>query len=144
MDRALGLAQDAADAGEVPVGAIILGPDGNVIAEAANAPIRLSDPTAHAEILAIRKACEKTGNYRLPGHTLIVTLEPCTMCAAAIAQARISRLIYAASDPKGGAVESGVRFFDQPTCHHKIDVSSGVRAEEASDLLRQFFRQRRS
>lgn len=143
MDRALALAQGAAEKGEVPVGAIVLDPQGRVVSEATNAPISLSDPTAHAEIIAIRKACDAVGNYRLPGHTLIVTLEPCTMCAAAIANARISRLVYGASDPKGGAVESGVRFFDAPTCHHKIDVTSGVRADVSATLLKQFFRSRR-
>lgn len=143
MDRALGLAQAAADSGEVPVGAIILDPDGRIVAEAANAPIALSDPTAHAEILAIRKACAARGNYRLAGHTMIVTLEPCTMCAAAIANARISHLVYAASDPKGGAVDSGVRFFGAPTCHHKIEVEAGLRSEQASEQLKTFFRARR-
>ncbi|WP_366523818.1 tRNA adenosine(34) deaminase TadA [uncultured Algimonas sp.] len=143
MRRALGLAEAAAAAGEVPVGAVIVDADGLVVAEAANAPIRLSDPTAHAEVLAIRAACEAAGNYRLPGHTLYVTLEPCTMCASAIAHARIARLVYGASDPKGGAVESGVRFFEQPTCHHRPDVVSGLEAERAGDQLRNFFRARR-
>ncbi|MGB3455050.1 MAG: nucleoside deaminase, partial [Litorimonas sp.] len=109
MDRAVRLAQAAADAGEVPVGAVVVDAFGNVVGEAANAPIRLNDPTAHAEVLAIRAACERAGNYRLPGHTLYVTLEPCTMCASAISHARIARLVFAASDPKGGAVKSGVR-----------------------------------
>ena len=143
MDRALALAQAAAADGEVPVGAVIVDADGKIIAEAANAPIRLNDPTAHAEILAIRSACEIVGNYRLPGHTLYVTLEPCTMCTTAISYARFERLVYGASDPKGGAVESGVRFFDMPTCHHRPEVKSGVGAEEAAELLRSFFRARR-
>lgn len=143
MDRALALAQAAADSGEVPVGAVIVDSEGHVVAEAANAPIRLSDPTAHAEILAMRAACEVIGNYRLTGYTLYVTLEPCTMCASAIAHARIGRLVYGASDPKGGAVGSGVRFFDQPTCHHRPVVVSGSRADEAAQLLRSFFRVRR-
>ena len=143
MDRALALAQGAAARGEVPVGAIILDPDGHVVAEGTNAPVATSDPTAHAEILAIRAACEIAGNYRLTNHTLVVTLEPCTMCASAIAHARIGRLIYGATDPKGGAVDSGVRFFDQPTCHHKIDIVGGVRAEESAHMLRAFFRARR-
>lgn len=143
MDRALALAQAAADSGEVPVGAIIVNMDGEIVAEAANAPIRLSDPSAHAEILVIRAACEAAGNYRLPGHTLYVTLEPCTMCASAISNARISRLVYGAFDPKGGAVESGVRFFEAPTCHHRPDVTAGLEAVKSADLLRSFFRARR-
>lgn len=143
MDRALALAQAAADSCEVPVGAVIVNVNGIVVAEAANAPIAQHDPTAHAEVLAIRAACERVGNYRLPGHTLYVTLEPCTMCASAIANARIARVVYAASDPKGGAVESGVRFFDAPTCHHRPLISAGLRADRASDMLRSFFRARR-
>jgi tRNA(adenine34) deaminase len=143
MDRALALAQAAAAVGEVPVGAVIVNPDGKIIGEAANAPIRLHDPTAHAEILAIRMACAGTENYRLPGHTLYVTLEPCTMCASAIANARIDRIVYAASDLKGGAVESGVQFFNAPTCHHRPEVTSGMGAETAAQMLRDFFRARR-
>ena len=111
--------------------------------EAGNAPIALSDPTAHAEVLAIRSACERLGNYRLPDHTLYVTLEPCTMCAGAISFARIGRVVFGASDPKGGAVESGARFFEQPTCHHRPEVVSGLRAEESAALLKGFFRARR-
>lgn len=144
MDRALALAQGAAAVGEVPVGAVITDADGKIVAEAANAPIRLQDPTAHAEILAIRSACREAGNYRLPGHTLYVTLEPCTMCAAAIANARIARVVFAASDPKGGAVDSGVKFFAAPTCHHRPEVTSGLGAETAAQMLRDFFRARRS
>lgn len=144
MDRAIALAQDAASRGEVPVGAVIIDPDGNVVGEAANAPIADHDPTAHAEILALRVACQTVGNYRLPGHTLYVTLEPCTMCTTAISHARIARLVYGASDPKGGAVESGVRFFEQPTCHHRPDVAAGLRAEESAEMLRAFFRARRA
>ena len=143
MDRALQLAQGAAARGEVPVGAVIVDEAGQVVAESSNAPIAQHDPTAHAEVLAIRAACESVGNYRLPGHTLYVTLEPCTMCAAAIANARITRIVYGASDPKGGAVESGVRFFDAPTCHHRPQVDGGLKAETAADLLRSFFRARR-
>jgi tRNA(adenine34) deaminase len=143
MDRALALAQGAATVGEVPVGAVIVDPSGKIVGEAANAPIGLRDPTAHAEILAIRAACETQGNYRLPGHTLYVTLEPCTMCAAAIANARIARVVYAASDPKGGAVESGVQFFKSPTCHHRPEVSSGLNADASAEMLRAFFRARR-
>ena len=143
MDRALALAQAAAATGEVPVGAVITNADGQIVAEAANASIARHDPTAHAEVLAIRIACEAIGNYRLPGHTLYVTLEPCTMCASAIANARIARLLYAASDPKGGAVESGVQFFDVLTCHHRPQVDTGLGADVAADQLRSFFRARR-
>ena len=143
MDRALQLAQAAADAGEVPVGAVVLDADGRTIAEAANAPIAGHDPTAHAEVLALRRAGEALGNYRLPDCTLVVTLEPCTMCAAAISHARVKRVVYGASDPKGGAVESGVRFFEAPTCHHRPEVMGGVRAGEAAALLKGFFRARR-
>jgi tRNA(Arg) A34 adenosine deaminase TadA len=143
MDRALALAQGAAAVGEVPVGAVITNAADKIVAEAANAPIRLNDPTAHAEILAIRAACREASNYRLPGHTLYVTLEPCTMCAAAIANARIARVVFAAADPKGGAVDNGVRFFDAPTCHHHPVVTSGLAAETAAQMLRDFFRARR-
>lgn len=143
MDRALALAQAAAAVGEVPVGAVIVDPDGKIVGEAANAPIQRHDPTAHAEILALRAACIASENYRLPGHTLYVTLEPCTMCASAIANARIARVVYAASDPKGGAVESGVQFFNAPTCHHRPDVMSGLSADTAAQMLRDFFRARR-
>lgn len=143
MHEAMLEAQAAARRGEVPVGAVLVNADGKIIARAGNAPIALDDPTAHAEIMAIRQAAYETGNYRLSGTTLYVTLEPCTMCAGAISNARISRLVYGASDPKGGAVESGVSFFDSPTCHHKPKVSSGVFADQASDLLKSFFKARR-
>lgn len=143
MDRALALAQAAAAAGEVPVGAVIVDAEGKIVAEAANAPIRLNDPTAHAEVLAIRAACEAIGNYRLPGHTLYVTLEPCTLCATAISYARLDRIVYGASDPKGGAVESGVRFFEARSCHHRPVVESGLKSDQAAQLLRDFFRARR-
>ena len=143
MDRALQLAQAAAEAGEVPVGAVVLDGDDRIIAEAANAPIAGHDPTAHAEVLALRRAGEALGNYRLSGCTLVVTLEPCTMCAAAISHARIKRVVYGASDPKGGAVASGVRFFEAPTCHHRPEVVGGVRADAAAALLKGFFRARR-
>ena len=143
MDRAVALAQAAAARGEVPVGAVVV-MNGEVIGEAGNAPIAMHDPTAHAEVLAIRAACESQENYRLPGATLYVTLEPCTLCAAAIANARIARVVYGASDPKGGAVESGVRFFDQPTCHHRPEVVSGLRSDDSAAMLRAFFRARRT
>lgn len=145
MGEALTLAQSAAAAGEAPIGCLIVDEaTGEVIARSANAPIAGHDPTGHAEILALRAAGAALGNYRLrEGLTLFVTLEPCTMCAGAIAQARISRLVYGAADAKGGAVESGVRFFEQPTCHWRPRVTSGVRAEESAALLREFFRARR-
>ena len=141
---ALALAQAAAAvaAGEVPVGAVVV-KDGAVIAAAHNRPRALKDPTAHAEILAIRHACEALHDERLNGCDLYVTLEPCAMCAAAISFARIRRLYFGASDPKGGAVENGPRFFDQATCHHAPEVYGGIREGEAAALLREFFVGRR-
>ncbi|MGE3142257.1 MAG: tRNA adenosine(34) deaminase TadA [Hyphomonadaceae bacterium] len=145
MAQALALAEAAAEAGEAPVGCVIVDAgSGEVLAAAANAPIARRDPTAHAEILALRAAAEKLGNYRLrPGLTLYVTLEPCAMCAGALSHARIARLVYGASDPKGGAVESGVRFFESPACHWRPAVARGVMAEESAALLRGFFKARR-
>jgi tRNA(adenine34) deaminase len=144
MQLALAEAQAAADAGEVPVGAVIVDPaTDQVIAKAGNAPIAGHDPTAHAEIRAIRIAAEKLRNYRLSGLEMYVTLEPCAMCAGAISFARIGRVVFGASDEKGGAVLHGPRFFDQPTCHWKPELVSGVLAGESSDLLRTFFRIRR-
>ena len=144
MRRALGLAQAAAAAGETPVGAVIVDPaTDEVIAEAGNAPISEQDPTAHAEIRALRFAAQQLGNYRLTGLELYVTLEPCAMCAGAISHARIGRLVYGASDPKGGAVDHGPQFFAQPTCHWRPEVLGGVLAEEASAMLKAFFRARR-
>ena len=142
MAQALALAQDAALAGEVPVGAVVLR-DGHVIAAAHNAPRTLKDPTAHAELLAIRRASEALGSERLEGCELWVTLEPCAMCAGAIAHARIARLYYAASDPKGGAVEHGARVFDQPQCLHRPEIYSGMGEDRAAALLREFFRAKR-
>ncbi len=145
MRIALEAAQAAAARGETPVGAVIVDPaTDEVIAIAGNGPIGAHDPTAHAEILAIREAAAKLGNYRLTGLTLVVTLEPCAMCAGAISHARIGRLVYGADDPKGGAVAHGPKFFDQPTCHSKPLVASGVLAEESSAMLKAFFRERRS
>jgi tRNA(adenine34) deaminase len=145
MRIALELAQAAADAGEAPIGAVIIDPaTGEVIAKAGNAPIGLHDPTAHAEILALREAARLRGNYRLTGLTLVVTLEPCAMCAGAISHARIGRLVFGAEDAKGGAVVSGPRFFEQATCHSRPEVTGGVLAEESSALLRGFFRERRN
>jgi len=142
MARALAAAAEAADLGEVPVGAVVTR-GGAVIAVAANAPRRLHDPTAHAEILAIRAAAATLGRDRLEDCDLWVTLEPCAMCAGAIAHARIARLYYAASDAKGGAVEHGARFFGQPTCHHRPEVYAGIGEGEAARLLRDFFVDRR-
>ena len=144
MRIALEEAQAAAARGEAPIGAVILDPTtGEVIARAGNSPIGLSDPTAHAEILALRAASAKLGNYRLTGLTLVVTLEPCAMCAGAISHARIGRLVFGAFDEKGGAVISGPRFFDQPTCHWRPEVAGGVLADESAALLKAFFRARR-
>lgn len=144
MGLAMAQAQAAAAAGETPVGAIIVDPANDaVIAEAGNAPISGVDPTGHAEIRALRLAAQKLGNYRLTGLELFVTLEPCAMCAGAISHARIGRLVFGASDPKGGAVEHGPRFFEQPTCHWRPDVLGGVQAEEASAVLKSFFKARR-
>lgn len=142
MRRALVLARAAADAGEVPIGAVVV-KDGEVIAEAHNSPRTDSDPTAHAELLAIRRAARALGDERLTGCDLWVTLEPCAMCAGAIAHARIARLYYAASDPKGGAVEHGSRVFEQEQCLHRPEVYSGMGEGEAAELLRGFFRERR-
>ena len=143
MDAALAEARAAAARGEVPVGAVVVAPGGQVVARAGNRTRERNDPTAHAEILAIRAACALAGTERLEGHDLYVTLEPCPMCAAAISFARIRRLYYGAADPKGGAVESGVRFFSAPTCHHAPEVYGGMSESEAAALLRDFFKARR-
>ena len=142
MQRALAAARAAADSGEVPIGAVIV-KDGVVIAEAHNSPRTDHDPTAHAEVTAIRRAAKVLGAERLTDCELWVTLEPCAMCAGAIAHARIARLYYAASDPKGGAVEHGARVFDQPQCLHRPEVYSGIGEAEAAAMLRGFFRERR-
>ncbi|MCR9080506.1 MAG: tRNA adenosine(34) deaminase TadA [Hyphomonadaceae bacterium] len=145
MTRALALAQQAADMGEVPVGAVIVDPStGAIVAEGHNRPIADHDPTAHAEIMALRAAAQALGNYRLPGLHLYVTLEPCAMCAGAVSFARIEKLIFAASDPKGGAVIHGPRFFEQPTCHWHAQIEQDLdQAEAAGALLSNFFKQRR-
>jgi len=144
MRIALEAAQAAGAAGETPVGAAVLDPaSGEIVAVAANGPIGAHDPTAHAEIVAIREAARKLGNYRLTGLTLVVTLEPCAMCAGAISHARIGRLVFGAEDPKGGAIVHGPRFFEQPTCHWRPDVTGGILAAESAELLRAFFRARR-
>jgi tRNA(adenine34) deaminase len=142
MHLALAQARAAAAAGEVPVGCIVVR-DGAVVAEGFNRTITDRDPTAHAEALAIRAAAAALGSERLADCDLYVTLEPCTMCAAAISFARIRRLYYGAADPKGGAVENGVRFFAAPTCHHRPEVYGGIGEREASALLTEFFRARR-
>ena len=143
MHEALAEAQAAARRGEVPVGAVLVNAEGEIIARAHNAPIAIDDPTAHAEILTIRDGAYHLRNYRLTGCTLYVTLEPCTMCAGAISNARIARLVYGASDPKGGAVENGVVFFKQNTCHHRPEVKGGILADQSARLLKDFFRARR-
>jgi tRNA(Arg) A34 adenosine deaminase TadA len=143
MLRALAEAEAAAARGEVPVGAVIAGPDGALLAAAGNRTRELSDPTAHAELLAIRAACAMLGMERLIGCDLYVTLEPCPMCATAISFARIRRLYYAASDPKGGGVEQGPRIFNQPTCHHVPEVYPGIGEADASLILKAFFQARR-
>ena len=142
MEAALDLARQAAAAGEVPVGAIVV-KDGEIIGRGGNRPIAGHDPTAHAEIVALREAAATLGTDRLIGCDLWVTLEPCAMCAGAIAHARIARLYYGASDPKGGAVEHGPRLFEQPTVHHRPEVYAGICEEEAQALLRSFFAVRR-
>lgn len=143
MQRALRLAGEAAARGEVPVGAVIVSGAGEVLAEASNRTRELNDPTAHAEMLAIRAACARLGDERLIGCDLYVTLEPCPMCAAAISFARIRRLYFGASDPKGGAVVSGPRLYTLPTCHHAPEVYEGIGEVESSALLKGFFRERR-
>jgi tRNA(adenine34) deaminase len=142
MKQALALAEAAARGGEVPIGAIVM-LDGRLIASAANETRSLPDPTAHAELLAIRRAAQVLGQERLTGCDLWVTLEPCAMCAGAIAHARIARLYYAASDPKGGGVEHGARVFDQSTCHHRPEIYTGLGEGESAALLRGFFEARR-
>jgi tRNA(adenine34) deaminase len=142
MDLALKTAKNAGKAGEVPIGCVIVR-DYKVIATAGNRTLTDSDPTAHAEILAIRQAAEAIGTERLVDCDLYVTLEPCTMCAGAISFARVRRLYYGAADPKGGAVESGVRFFASPTCHHAPEVYSAVGETESASLLKEFFKVRR-
>jgi tRNA(adenine34) deaminase len=142
MDLALEEARNAGERGEVPVGCVIVR-DGAVIARAGNAPISSRDPTAHAEVLAIRQAALAFGSERLEGCDLYVTLEPCAMCAGAISFARIRRLYYGAADPKGGAVDNGVKFFASPACHHRPEVYGGLAEAEAGAMLKEFFRERR-
>lgn len=143
MDLALDEAKAAGARGEVPIGAVVLATDGTLLARAGNRTLELHDPTAHAELLAIREAAAKLGSERLVDCDLYVTLEPCAMCAAAISFARIRRLYFAAADPKGGAVEHGPRFFGQPTCHHAPEVYGGIGETAAAALLKDFFAARR-
>jgi tRNA(adenine34) deaminase len=143
MAAAITEAERAGARDEVPVGAVVAGPDGTILARAGNRTRELKDPTAHAEMLAIRAACQRLGSERLVGCSLYVTLEPCPMCAAAISFARIARLYYGAADPKGGGVEFGPRIFHQPTCHHAPEVYGGIRELESAELLRRFFAARR-
>ncbi|BAM92244.1 tRNA-adenosine deaminase [Bradyrhizobium oligotrophicum S58] len=142
MDLALKVAESAAISGEVPIGCVVVR-DNVVIATAANRTLTDRDPTAHAEVLALRQAAQAIGSERLVDCDLYVTLEPCTMCAGAISFARIRRLYYGAADPKGGAVESGVRFFAAPTCHHAPEVYSAVGEQQAAQMLKAFFKARR-
>jgi tRNA(adenine34) deaminase len=142
MEEALKLARAAAASGEVPVGAIVV-KDGQIIGRGANHPLASHDPTAHAEIIAMREAAGFLGNDRLNGCDLWVTLEPCAMCAGAIAHARISRLYYGADDPKGGAIAHGPRLFEQKTIHHRPEIYAGICSDEGAELLRAFFSERR-
>lgn len=142
MDLALKQAEIAASGGEVPIGCVVVH-DGTVIAQAGNRTLTDRDPTAHAEMVALREAAQKLGRERLTDCDLYVTLEPCTMCAGAISHARIRRLYYGATDPKGGAIDSGVRFFGSPTCHHVPDIYPAVGEDKAAALLRDFFKARR-
>lgn len=144
MDLAFAEAEAAAARGEVPIGAVIVNGQGEIVAAAGNRTLELKDPTAHAEILAIRAACARLGSERLPGCDLYVTLEPCPMCATAISFARVRRLYFGAADEKGGGVEHGPRIFAHPTCHHAPEIYGGLSERRAADLLRAFFAERRS
>jgi tRNA(adenine34) deaminase len=142
MRAAIAEARAAGERGEVPVGAVIvLG--GQIVARNGNRTITRCDPTAHAEIVVLREAAERIGNYRLPGAVMYVTIEPCAMCAGAMIQARIARLVYGADDPKGGAVRSSLAVFDPPQLNHRVGITAGVRSEETADILRAFFAERR-
>lgn len=143
MKRAIQQARLAGERGEVPVGGLLLDTQGEILVEEGNRMREGFDPTAHAEMVLLRKGAEKLGQWRLDGCTLYVTLEPCAMCAAALSMARIKWLVYGAPDPKGGGVDHGGRFYEQPTCHHRPEVVSGVMAEECGQLLKDFFKSRR-
>jgi tRNA(Arg) A34 adenosine deaminase TadA len=142
MQIALEEARAAAARGEVPIGAVLVGPDGSVVARNGNRTLELKDPSAHAEMLVIREGCRKAGAQRIPGHDLYVTLEPCTMCAGAISFARIRSLHVGAQDPKGGAVWHGARFYDQPTCHHRPHLAETPH-DECGQILKDFFKAKR-
>ena len=144
MQEALEEARAAAERGEVPVGAVVVAPDGRIVARAGNRTRELNDPSAHAEMLAIRAVCAALGQERLAGYDLYVTLEPCAMCAGVIAAARLARVYYAASDPKSGGVAHGARVFSHPQAHHRPDVYDGLAEAEAQTLLRTFFAARRA
>ncbi len=143
MDVALDAARAAGERGEVPVGAVLVDPDGKIIAVDGNRTVETSDPSAHAEMLVIRQACRQAGSERLAGHDLYVTLEPCPMCAAVISNARMRRLYFGALDLKSGGIETGPRIFTHPTCHHAPEVYGGIGEVEAADLLKSFFAARR-
>jgi len=144
MHAALEEAELARQRDEVPIGAVLVHrQSGDIVSRQGNRTIEMNDPTAHAEVLVIREMCQKIGAQRIPDYNLYITLEPCTMCAAAIAFARIPRLIIGATDEKGGGVLHGVKFFDQATCHHKIEVSHGVMADECGTILKDFFKSKR-
>jgi cytidine deaminase len=143
MDAALEEARAAGARGEVPVGAVVVAPGGRIVARAGNRTREMNDPTAHAEMLALREACRVAGSERLTGHDLYVTLEPCPMCAGAISAARVARLYYGAADPKSGGVAHGARVFAHPQCHHVPEVYDGIGAGEAGALLAEFFLERR-
>ena len=143
MRAAMEEAKNAAARDEVPIGAVIVDENGAIVAQDGNRTRELNDPSAHAEILAIRAACEKAGAQRIPNHTLYVTLEPCAMCAGAISFARIGRVVFGASDAKGGGVLHGGKFYEQPTCHHKPSIENGLMAEGCGKILKEFFKSKR-
>ena len=143
MREALEEAKHAAAAGEVPVGAIVVSAEGEILSRAHNSPVGTNDPTAHAEILALREAARKTGNYRLTGCALVVTIEPCPMCAGAAVAARVAKIVYGAADPKAGAVTSLYNIASDPRLNHRAEVVSGILADECALLMKDFFRQRR-
>jgi tRNA(Arg) A34 adenosine deaminase TadA len=143
MGLALAQAREAAATGEVPVGAVVVDASGHLLAQAHNAPITLNDPTAHAEVLALRQAAAKAGNYRLPGATLYVTIEPCLMCVGAAIQARLKRLVFGAADPKAGACVSSYRVPEDARLNHRLEVTGGVREAECREMLQEFFQARR-
>ncbi|MGN7437136.1 MAG: nucleoside deaminase [Alcanivorax sp.] len=143
MRAAMEEAKNAAARDEVPIGAVIVDENGAIVAQDGNRTRELNDPSAHAEILAIRAACKKAGAQRIPNHTLYITLEPCAMCAGAISFARIGRVVFGASDAKGGGILHGGKFYEQPTCHHKPIVEHGLMAEECGKILKEFFKSKR-